>query len=83
VSQVNNQELLEAHAGWESELQAILKVTFSPTLHNQMVDYLTIEKCIDSPSRWAVHTVRKLKTWVRGRVVLLGDSVSYSPRLRT
>jgi salicylate hydroxylase len=29
VSQVNNQELLDAYAGWESELQAILKVNFS------------------------------------------------------
>ena len=29
VTHVSNQELLDAHAGWESELQAILKVTFS------------------------------------------------------
>ncbi|XP_006459039.1 hypothetical protein AGABI2DRAFT_177137 [Agaricus bisporus var. bisporus H97] len=55
VTHVSNQELLDAHAGWESELQAILK-------------------CIDSPSRWAVHAVPKLKSWTHKRVVLLGDS---------
>ncbi|KAF5362393.1 hypothetical protein D9756_002183 [Leucocoprinus leucothites] len=55
VTHVDNQELLDAHDGWEPELKAILK-------------------CIDRPSRWAVHTVEKLKSWTYGNVVLLGDA---------
>ncbi|KAJ3565444.1 hypothetical protein NP233_g7626 [Leucocoprinus birnbaumii] len=55
VTHVDNQELLDAHEGWEPELRAILE-------------------CIDRPSRWAVHTTAKLKSWTHGNVVLLGDA---------
>ncbi|KXN86198.1 Salicylate hydroxylase, partial [Leucoagaricus sp. SymC.cos] len=55
VTHVSNQELLDAHAGWEPEVRAILQ-------------------CIDRPSRWAVHTIEKLKSWTHKNVVLLGDA---------
>ncbi|KAF4577356.1 hypothetical protein EYR40_009285 [Pleurotus pulmonarius] len=55
VTNVDTEELLEAHSHWEPELQAILK-------------------CVDRPSRWAIHASKPLPTWVSGHVALLGDA---------
>ncbi|TFK66167.1 FAD/NAD(P)-binding domain-containing protein [Pluteus cervinus] len=33
-----------------------------------------ILQCVESPSRWAIHTVKPLKSWVYGNVALLGDA---------
>jgi hypothetical protein len=33
-------------------------------------------QCIDKASKWAIHTVRPLQSFVGSRVVLIGDAVS-------
>ncbi|KAF7975798.1 hypothetical protein HWV62_8475 [Athelia sp. TMB] len=55
VADVPKEELLQAYAGWEPEVTALLE-------------------CVDKPSKWAIHAVKPLSTFVSGRVALLGDS---------
>ena len=35
-------------------------------------------QCMQNPHLWAMHTVRKLPTYVSGNVALLGDTVGYN-----
>lgn len=35
-------------------------------------------QCVETPLRWAVHTVKPLGSFVSGRVALLGDAVGSS-----
>lgn len=38
-------------------------------------DVLSLLGCIQNPSKWMIRIVRPLKSYVQGRVALLGDAV--------
>ncbi|EJD50447.1 FAD/NAD(P)-binding domain-containing protein [Auricularia subglabra TFB-10046 SS5] len=59
VSEVTASEILKHYTGWEAEVQSLLN-------------------CLDTAdlrlAKWAIHEVKPLGTYVRGRVALLGDA---------
>ena len=82
VASVPKEELLQAYAGWEPEVTALLEVRLY--LVSAHVLKLTCRaQCVDKPSKWAIHAVRPLSTFVSGRVALLGDSVSCPECMQT
>ncbi|TFK91603.1 FAD/NAD(P)-binding domain-containing protein [Polyporus arcularius HHB13444] len=55
VTDCSPTEVQECYAGWEPEVQELLK-------------------CIEKPTRWAIHELKPLPFYFTGRVVLLGDA---------
>ncbi|KAI0745659.1 FAD/NAD(P)-binding domain-containing protein [Earliella scabrosa] len=55
VTDCSPSEVQNCYAGWEPEVEELLK-------------------CIESPTRWAIHELKPLPFYTSGRVVLLGDA---------
>lgn len=49
---------------------------FTGTFANWEPDVQTLLECVEKPLAWVVPTVGPLRSFVSGRVVLLGDAVS-------
>lgn len=74
VVNCTKEELLECYDGWEPEVMDIIKVRAK--LSAADIHALTHEQCIEQPTRWAIHHLKPLPTYVSGRIALLGDAVS-------
>lgn len=63
--------------GWESHVTSLLSVS-AVLVHTRAPDYDSSHflQLISRPTRWVIHTVDGLPTFVSGRVALLGDAVS-------
>ena len=42
-------------------------------IHNELNDY----QFIDAPSRWAIHTIEPLDSYIADGIALVGDAVSH------
>lgn len=80
VQHVSRDEFAQDFDGWEPEAQALIEVRrVGRSL--VLVSFELIHKylqCVPTASRWAVHTVLPLQSFVAesGQAVLLGDAVS-------
>ena len=75
-SRVSREELIEMHKGWEPAVEGILKVCVPVRLAMTTVAYVPTQDVDESGwSKWAIHAVNQLPTFVDGRVALLGDAV--------
>lgn len=66
--------LMNDFAGWEPEVLHLLQVNI---LSSRLWIVLIFSQCVQKATRWAVHTTVPLRTFVFGRVALLGDAVSW------
>lgn len=74
VQNVPRSELLDDFSDWEPEVRALLQVSMATFAIHATHPRRHIQ-CIDTPSRWAVHTTTPLQSYVSGNVALLGDAV--------
>ena len=58
---------------WEPEVQALVDVSIFFTL--SVIQLAQQFQCVERPLRWAIHTVKPLKSFVSGRVGIIGDAV--------
>ena len=72
---VSEKEILDQFEDWEIHSRALVKVS-DTILVACFPPFLTPLKCVEKPSRWALHILRPLPHYADGRVVLLGDAVS-------
>lgn len=77
VVDCTKEELLACYDGWEPEVTDMLKVRAH--VFPADICVFTLEQCIEQPTRWAIHHLEALPTYVSGRVALLGDAVSQPP----
>ncbi|CDO74180.1 hypothetical protein BN946_scf185043.g232 [Trametes cinnabarina] len=66
VAKVPKEEVTDLYSGWEPEVEEMIRIT-----HHKCTT-----QAVDSSgwSKWAIHVVKKLPTFVDGRVVLLADA---------
>lgn len=75
VANCTREELLGCHNNWEPEVLDMLKVRDRSSRYSGS-GILILQQCIEQPTRWAIHHLIPLPTYVSGRVALLGDAVS-------
>ena len=79
VSVAEKSQFAGYFSNWEPEVQAMLDVgIFSSSFRPFRTRNLILIQCVEKPLQWAVHTVRPLRSFVSGRVALLGDAVSWT-----
>jgi salicylate hydroxylase len=80
VATAEKDEFLKMYANWEPEVLTLLRVCafmslhFSGTRVNQWFMLFCFQSA-DTASRWSIHTVKPLSSFVSSRVVLIGDAV--------
>lgn len=72
ITECPKEELLECYSDWEPEVQSLLQVSLHIPLENVEI-YLM--QCIEKPTKWALHQLRPLPTYVSTNIALVGDSV--------
>ncbi|KAF9563568.1 FAD/NAD(P)-binding domain-containing protein [Agrocybe pediades] len=50
------------------------KAEFMSSFRNWEPEVQALLDCVDKPLRWAIHTVKPLKSWVSGNAAILGDA---------
>lgn len=66
-------------SSWEPEVQALMDVRISTSsflFDHWSEAHILTHQCVDKPFQWAIHTVKPMRSFVYGRVALLGDAVS-------
>jgi salicylate hydroxylase len=76
----NKEELLAPFTDWEPEARLLLNVR-DLTSHSEgglgaFIDRLLYVQLVENPTKWAIHTVKPLRSYIYRRVALLGDAVS-------
>ncbi|KAL0948115.1 hypothetical protein HGRIS_010732 [Hohenbuehelia grisea] len=78
VTSAAKQDILKHYANWDAESRVLLEVTCieRPYRDQLLKSRILHRQCLDSPSCWAIHALRPLKTYISRskRVALLGDA---------
>lgn len=75
VCPTDRSDVADMFQGWEPEVQALFNVSGQAPIRTFLAELNCCSQCVDRPLRWAVHTVRPLRSFVNGRVALIGDAV--------
>ena len=74
VADCSQSEMLECFANWEPDVQELLNVSdYLDWRHDMDSRHL---QCIQHPTRWVIHHLKPLPSYVGDSVVLVGDAVS-------
>jgi salicylate hydroxylase len=75
VTEADGAEVMAVFEGWETDVRLLIGVSIIIVPRVLQIE-LRVHQCIDKATKWAVHTVRPLPSFVSGNVALIGDAVS-------
>lgn len=75
VCATDSAEFAATFRTWEPEVQALVDVRLYIYILPSVIQLAQQFQCVERPLRWAIHTVKPLKSFVSGRAGLIGDAV--------